>query len=94
MKFAEHTTCGEKGCSKVVGVREFDCGFFCLRHFLSSPSCSDPGCENPVHAGVYHGVGTKCRSCEFDYDGELEMYCESNLSAGEVWANTKDIHTK
>ena len=68
--------CGAKGCQKHVGIREFDCGFFCFEHYFSLPSCTEEGCDNPVQCGKQYDVLGRCRSCEFDYSGEYAPHME------------------
>lgn len=82
----DNTQCSRYGCRAHVGVREFDFGFFCREHFIEAPECITTGCSNPSIIERKPDGDPRCRLCQFDYDGELEVYMESNLSDAPLWA--------
>lgn len=85
---SERIVCGTHRCGNRAEIREFDFGYFCKRCLLNADGCSTPGCTNPIQYDPKLPTG-RCRSCEFDYSGELEYYGENHLSAGRVWAPGK-----
>lgn len=81
----DNTQCSRYGCRAHVGVREFDFGFFCREHFIEAPECITPGCSNPAIIERKPDGDPRCRLCQFDYEGELEVYLESNLARAKVF---------
>ena len=84
----EHIKCNRESCRVKIGVREFDFGFFCYNCFMKLVECSEPGCENLTTADSEFMEG-RCRTCEFEYEGELVLCTESVFSEAEIWASGK-----
>lgn len=82
----DNTRCGRYGCREHKWVREFDFGFFCKEHFMKAPECTTPGCHNPAVIERKPDGDPRCRVCQFEYEGELEIYTENMLADAPIWA--------
>lgn len=88
VKPSECIGCSISGCHS-HGIREFDCGFFCKKHFIGAPECSVKGCYNPAIVDPKYDSEGRCRCHEFDYEPILEIYGQSEMANAENWATEK-----
>ena len=85
VKPSECIGCSISGCHS-HGIREFDCGFFCKKHFIGAPECAIKGCCNPSIVDTRYDSKGRCRVHEFDYTPALEIYGQSEIANAERWA--------
>lgn len=84
---SERIKCNRETCTSMTSIREFDFGFYCRECFFKAPECSTDGCENPAIQDPRLDTEGRCRSCEFEYEGEFNPCTESVFSQFEIWAN-------
>lgn len=73
VKLEERIGCCFRGCNS-KSIKEFDCGFFCKKHFISAPKCCIKNCNNPAIVDSKYNSNGRCREHEFNYEPELKIY--------------------
>lgn len=55
-------TCCHPHCMNRRNLRQTPFGDYCEKHFFQAPTCSSPGCTNPVTVDEFNPGGL-CREC-------------------------------